>query len=202
MMCSGGGGRVDYEAMKYSHAFWPSDMTDPERRIFIQWGYSFFFPAIATANHVTLAGGHSLKFAFEVAMSGRLGMDVDLEKLHPADRQIAKRAIALYKGIREVVQFGEQYRLESPYDGPRSSLMYVKNGRAILFVYSLGEAGAAELSLKGLDPKLTYHVSELDASAAPLSTENVYSGRSLLTEGLQIPALSKFQSAVYELIEE
>ncbi len=53
MLCSGGGGRVDYEALKYFTEYWPSDNTDPLERIFIQWEYSYFYPAIATANHVT-----------------------------------------------------------------------------------------------------------------------------------------------------
>jgi alpha-galactosidase len=33
MLCSGGGGRVDYEALKYFTEFWPSDNTDPLERI-------------------------------------------------------------------------------------------------------------------------------------------------------------------------
>ncbi|WP_301043099.1 alpha-galactosidase, partial [Parabacteroides goldsteinii] len=45
MLCSGGGGRSDYEALKYFTEFWPSDNTDPIERIFIQWGYSHFFPS-------------------------------------------------------------------------------------------------------------------------------------------------------------
>ena len=202
MMCSGGGGRVDYEASKYSQTLWPSDMTDPARRIFIQWGYSIFFPAIAIASHVTLAGGHSMKFAFDVAMSGRLGMDVDLENLPPADRQIAKRAIEIYKRIREVVQLGDQYRLESPYEGPRACILYVKGPHAVLFVYSLGEAGAGTVKLRGLDPELAYRVCELDASSADAPAGTAISGQSLLAEGLMIPALKEFQSAVYALIGE
>jgi alpha-galactosidase len=46
MLCSGGGGRMDYEALKYFTEFWPSDNTDPLERIFIQWEYSYFYPAI------------------------------------------------------------------------------------------------------------------------------------------------------------
>uniref|UniRef100_UPI002AAC19A1 alpha-galactosidase n=1 Tax=Parabacteroides goldsteinii TaxID=328812 RepID=UPI002AAC19A1 len=33
MLCSGGGGRSDYEALKYFTEFWPSDNTDPIERI-------------------------------------------------------------------------------------------------------------------------------------------------------------------------
>ena len=35
MLCSGGGGRSDYEALKYFTEFWPSDNTDPIERLFI-----------------------------------------------------------------------------------------------------------------------------------------------------------------------
>ena len=35
MMCSGGGGRCDYELFKYFTEFWPSDDTDPLERVFM-----------------------------------------------------------------------------------------------------------------------------------------------------------------------
>ncbi len=47
MLCSGGGGRVDYAALQYFTEFWPSDNTDPLERIFMQWEYSYFYPAIS-----------------------------------------------------------------------------------------------------------------------------------------------------------
>lgn len=37
MLCSGGGARCDYEALKYFTEFWCSDNTDPVERLFIQW---------------------------------------------------------------------------------------------------------------------------------------------------------------------
>ena len=64
-------------------------MTDPDRRIFIQWGFSHFIPALAMANHVTRSGDRPLKFTFDVAMSGRLGMDLDLTHLSETDRRFA-----------------------------------------------------------------------------------------------------------------
>lgn len=45
MLCSGGGGRMDYEMLKYFTEFWCSDDTDPYERIYIQWSLSKFFPA-------------------------------------------------------------------------------------------------------------------------------------------------------------
>ena len=51
MLCSGGGARCDYEALKYFTEFWASDDTDPIERLFIQWGFSQFFPAKAICAH-------------------------------------------------------------------------------------------------------------------------------------------------------
>jgi alpha-galactosidase len=62
MLCSGGGGRVDYAALQYFTEFWPSDNTDPLERIYMQWEYSHFYPAIATSNHVTDWSKQPLKF--------------------------------------------------------------------------------------------------------------------------------------------
>jgi len=195
MMCSGGGGRVDYGATKYAHELWPSDRTDPVRRIFIQWGFSFFFPAIAICDHVTVTG-RPLKFSFDVAMSGRLGLDIDLDKLSASDRTLATVAIETYKGIRDVVQLGELYRLESPYDGPRSALMYQKGNRAVAFVYSLGDSVAAPLKLKGLDAGRTYRVRVLGETGA----ETTASGADLMKKGLAVPALGQYKSSVYEIV--
>ena len=62
MLCSGGGARADYGALKYFTEFWPSDNTYPVDRIYIQWGYSYFFPSLALCNHITSSGKESLKF--------------------------------------------------------------------------------------------------------------------------------------------
>ncbi|RYG35159.1 melibiase [bacterium] len=199
MMCSGGGGRVDYGAMAYAHELWPSDMTDPARRIFIQWGYSHFFPPISVSNHVTLAGDHGMKFAFDVAMSGRLGMDVDVDKLSPAQRADAARAIAAYKDVRPLVHLGDQYRLESPYDGPRSALMNVGGDRAVVFVYALKDTPAASLKLKGLDPAKRYSVREINLPEGAPGLAGTFEGRALLDEGLALPAYKPFNSGVFEL---
>lgn len=199
MMCSGGGGRVDYGAMRFAQELWPSDMTDPAHRIFIQWGFSHFFPPIASSNHVTNSGGHSLKFTFDVAMSGRLGMDMDVDKMTPENRQFATEAIATYKSIRDVVQLGDQYRLESPYSGFRSALMNVLKDRAVVFVYSLGDSKAAPLKLKGLDAAKRYKVKEINLPQGVIGKEIEADGATLMSEGLNIPALAKDTSGVYEL---
>lgn len=202
MMCSGGGGRVDYGSLRYAHEYWPSDMTDPAKRIFIQWGYSYYLPPIATSNHVTLSGRHGMKFAFDVAMSGRLGMDIDVDELSETDKAFSRSAIATYKGIRDVVQLGDQYRLESPYDGPRSALMSVQGNHAAVFVYSLGDAAAAPLRLKGLAPTRRYRVREINLAPGTQGMETTLDGATLMNSGLPLPAYPAYGSSVLEVTAE
>lgn len=202
MMCSGGGARTDYGAMRYAQEFWPSDRTDPARRVFIQWGYSFFHPAMAVSAHVTDMGGRPIKFAFDVAMSGRLGMDMDVDKLSAEDRDFARRAVAAYKGVRETVQLGEQYRLESPYAGSRSALMYVRGDHAVAFAYSLSESAASPVRLKGLQTDRTYRVREVNLPEGKKGLETTLTGAALMREGLPLPAYGQYGSGVFELTAE
>jgi alpha-galactosidase len=205
MLCSGGGGRADYGALKYFHCFWPSDNTDPARRVFIQWGFSHFFPACALCNHVTRSGHRPVKFALDVAMSGDLGFDVDLAKTSPADRAAMAQAITLYKDeLRAIVQQGDLYRLESPYDGPRACLDYVTPDRskAVLFVYQLKDGEAGSVKPRGLDPARKYQVRELNLPAGAVSTmaENgeTADGAALMKDGIQPSCRQANQSAVIE----
>ena len=86
MLCSGGGGRSDYEALKYFTEFWPSDNTDPIERLFIQWGFSQVFPSKTLCAHVTTWNrGTSIKFRTDVAMMCKLGFDIKLDDMSQSD---------------------------------------------------------------------------------------------------------------------
>ena len=73
--CASGGGRINYGLLPYFEEFWTSDDTDALQRIYMQWGVSSFYPAIAMASHVSADKNHQtgrclpLKFRFDVAMS-------------------------------------------------------------------------------------------------------------------------------------
>ncbi len=109
-----------------------SDNTDALQRIYMQWGASYFFPAIAMASHISAAPNHQtfrtipLKYRIDVAMSGRLGMEIQPKNMTGEEKELCRKAIADYKMIRPVVQLGDIYRLLSPYDRlGAASLMYV-----------------------------------------------------------------------------
>jgi alpha-galactosidase len=207
MLCSGGGGRADYGALRYFHCFWPSDKTDPASRVFIQWGYSHFFPACTLCAHVTRMGNRPLKFGLDVALSAAFGLDMDLRKVPEAEREQIAAAVALYKNdLRGLIAQADLYRLESPYDGPRAALDYVSpdQARAVLFVYELkDDAGSKPVQLRGLDPKRRYRIKEVDLPKGVESrlreNNQTLDGAALMSQGLVPACPHRYDSAVIEL---
>ncbi|MBW8864227.1 MAG: alpha-galactosidase [Verrucomicrobia bacterium] len=195
MLCSGGGGRVDYGALKYFHEFWPSDNTDPTVRVPMQWDYSYFFPPMAIASHVTHWGHRPMHFACSVAMSARFGMDLDLTKLSAEDKAVCAGAINAYKQVREVTAAGDLYRLEDPHDNYRGALNFVlpDHSRAVLFVFQLKDGQNAAAHPQGLDSARRYAVHELNPEpgrAAMAREGKIFSGEELMRDGL-LPSCSK-----------
>lgn len=113
--CASGGGRTDHGALSHFDMTWPSDNTDGIDRMTIQKGYSLLKPTKTMRAWVTdIAGINkpcSLDFRFNIAMQGSLGLGGDLTKYTEEDIKISKKNVALYKEIRELVQFGNLYRL-------------------------------------------------------------------------------------------
>ena len=208
MLCSGGAGRLDYGALRYFDSFWPSDNTDPARRVFIQWGFSHFFPACAMAAHVTRMGHRPLKFTLDVAMSGALGLDLDVDKLSAAECAQVAKAVALYKNeLRPLVQQGDLYRLESPYVGPRSALDFVSADRslAVLFVYQLKAGESDPVKLRGLDPRRRYRLREVNLAPQAHSeldgNDQVVEGAVLMEKGIRPSIHTPYSSTVIELAQ-
>ncbi|MXV16564.1 alpha-galactosidase [Hufsiella ginkgonis] len=210
MLCSGGGGRVDYAALKYFTEFWPSDNTDPLERIFIQWEYSYFYPAITSVNHVTDWGKQPLKFKIDVAMMGKLGFDVDVSKLSPADLAFARQAVQTYSTIKDIVWHGDQYRLTSPWKSDFASVMYgtADKSSAVLFAYLVsnryGAASKEPVVLKGLDAAKKYRVQEINlygTTRSAIGPDAVYSGDFLMSAGIN-PVVNAGRGSVVLKIEE
>jgi alpha-galactosidase len=209
MLCSGGGGRVDYGALKYFTEYWPSDNTEPLERVFIQWEYSYFYPALTSANHVTNWGKEPLKYRVDVAMMGKLGFDIVVSKLSPDELAFCQDAIKNYKAYSEAIWHGEQYRLQDPWDNDAASIMYVDTTKrkAILFNYLVnnrfGTGTHLPIKLKGLDPNKHYAVKEINLYPGTKSgiKEGVYSGDFLMTVGIN-PEVHEGRTSVVVGISE
>lgn len=210
MLCSGGGGRSDYELLKYFTEFWPSDDTDPLERVFIQWNYSYYYPAIASCSHVTEWGNKPLKYRIDVASMGKLGFDIDVQKLNPQELEFCKQAIKNYNGFKNIIWHGDLYRLQSPYKTKMASLMYVnkEKSKAILFNYLSDwrytyTASQSPILLQGLDANKKYLVSELNLQhnqKSPFEKPKIYSGDFLMNVGLN-PQVNLSRTSVVLSVE-
>ncbi|MFD1954120.1 alpha-galactosidase [Paenibacillus thailandensis] len=198
--CSGGGGRFDPGMLYYMPQTWTSDNTDAISRLQIQYGTSIVYPVSSMGSHVSAVPNHQvhritpLETRGNVALSGNFGYELDLTKFSGDEKEIVKRQVALYKEIRHLVQFGDFYRLRSPFEGNDTAWMFVSKDRGeafVMYARVLQEANEPldRFRLKGLDPKRDYRL-EQDGS--------LYGGDELMYAGLPVPELhGDFQSAVY-----
>ncbi len=199
--CASGGGRANWGVLPWFDEFWVSDNTDALQRVYMQWGTSHFFPAVAMASHISASPNHQtnriipLKYRTDVAMSGRLGMEIQPKHMTDEEKEQTRRAIADYKDIRPVVQQGDLYRLLSPYDGKgAASLMYVTPDKdtAVFYWWRLNNDINPQLPrvpMAGLDPGASYTVHELNRiDNEPLSCEGkTFTGAYLMANGLEMP---------------
>ena len=199
--CASGGGRANWGVLPWFDEFWVSDNTDALQRVYMQWGTSYFFPAIAMASHISATPNHtvfrttSLKYRIDVAMSGRLGMEIQPKNMSDAEKALCRKAISEYKEIRPVVQFGDIYRLVSPYDGHNmASMMYVSPEKSEAVFYwwkteTFYDDHLPRVRMAGLDPSKTYKIRELNRiDNVPLPYEGLsFSGKFLMENGLEIP---------------
>jgi len=211
MLCSGGGGRADYEILKYFTEFWPSDDTDPLERIFMQWDYSYFFPAIITDNHVTDWGKQPIKFRVDVACMGKLGFDIVFNHLNESDKLFCKQAVSNYNGYKDIVWHGDLYRLVNPHENDIASLMYVNNekSKAIVFNYLVSSrqriiTDGQPVKLNGLSAGKKYKIREINlypGTYSSISSDNVYSGDFLMKVGINPRVNGGRTSVVLEVNE-
>ena len=199
--CASGGGRANWGVLPYFDEFWVSDNTDALQRIYMQWGTSYFFPAIAMASHISATPNHTvfrttaMKYRIDVAMSGRLGMEIQPKNMTDDEKDLCRKAIAEYKQIRPIVQFGDLYRLVSPYDKVGlASLMYVneQKSKSVFFWWkteSFQNEHLPRVKMAGLDANKNYKVHELNRiDLQPMDVEGkVFSGAYLMNHGLEMP---------------
>ena len=196
MLCAGGGGRSDYEALKYFTEFWPSDNTDPIERLFIQWGYSQVFPSKTLCAHVTTWNrGTSIKFRTDVAMMCKLGFDIKLEDMNQNEHLYCDQAVKNYNRLKPVILEGDMYRLVSPYGSNHTSSMFVGKDKktAAVFAFDIHPRYAEKtlpVRLQGLDINKMYRVKEINmmpgSNSSLKGNDQVFSGEYLMNVGLDL----------------
>lgn len=209
MLCSGGGARCDYEALKYFTEFWCSDNTDPVERVYIQWGFSQFFPAKAMAAHVTSWNKNtSIKFRTDVASMCKLGFDIGLKELSDDELAYCQQAIRNWKQLQPAIMDGTQYRLVSPYETNHAAVEYIDKDKnmGVVFAYNLAPRFQEKLlrvKLQGLDPVRKYQVKEINLMPGTESqfaqNGKIFSGDYLMKIGLDLFSYVHNTSMIVEL---
>jgi alpha-galactosidase len=201
--CSGGGGRVDLGVLRYVDEFWTSDNTEAFDRLHIQNGFTqAFAPKLMSAwvTDVPNMNGRStsLDYRFLVAMQGALGIGANLNKWTDEDSRVASNWIALYKRIRNTIQFGDLYRLRSPWNHDVSAVEYLsaEGNQAVVFAYRHSQefnTPAPSLRLAGLDPRAIYH---LDSPDGKLLSARELSGSWLQQNGIDLRLRNDYDASV------
>lgn len=205
--CSGGGGRSNFGMLEYTDQIWTSDNTAVGDRLQIQYGFSYAFPAKVMVNWITDENWYgeqpSLKFRFLVSMAGNLGIGSNLHEWTTEDKATAGEMISLYKKIRPVVQFGDQYRLWNPYKSDRSAVQFVsRDGKeSVVFAYRLFNSirdtrmESNRLVLHGLNRDATYQLS------GDISEQSV-SGAALMSSGIHVDIRRQFDGRLIRIRQE
>ncbi|EUJ22831.1 Alpha-galactosidase [Listeria grandensis FSL F6-0971] len=107
-----------------------------------------------------------------------------------------KRQIATYKEIRTLIQFGDFYRLKSPFEGNETAWMFVvvTKSEAYVFYFQVLATPAKLLKsirLTGLDEAAGYEL---------IGTEQVFDRDELMYAGVKIPTalIGDFQTVSWQ----
>lgn len=196
--CSGGGGRFDCGLLYYMPQIWTSDNTDAVSRLKIQYGTSLAYPISTMGAHVSAVPNHQvgrvtpLKMRQEVAASGLLGYELDLNTLSQEELEYLKESITCYKKRRKLIQYGTFYRLMSPFTGEKTAWEFVaKDGSEVLVCFYQvlvnTQEAVTSLRLLGLEEDSLY---EWEGKR--------YSGSELMNVGLFLPPnFDDFSSQVF-----
>ena len=189
MLCSGGGARCDYEALKYFTEFWCSDNTDAVDRVRIQYGTSFGYPVSAVGSHVSAVPNHqtgrktSLHTRGVCAMAGTFGYELDPAKMTDEERREIREQIVEYKKYAQLVQNGLYYRLSNPFAEEIGAWEFVsEDGKEVLVNVVMleihGNMTVNYVKMKGLCAGQFYKDS---------NTGKIYPAEALMEVGIPMP---------------
>jgi len=189
--CSGGGGRFDCGMLYYMPQVWTSDNSDAIDRLKIQYGTSFAYPVRTMGAHVSVCPNHQnarvtpLKTRGNVAYFGTYGLELDITKMTDEEKEEIKRQIKEFKQYYNLIQFGDYYRLISPYaDGESLYCAWetVREDGSEALVCAVrhdihANSAPETVKVKGLCPDKLYRIN---------GSEETYLGAALMNIGFRL----------------
>jgi alpha-galactosidase len=207
--CASGGARADMGVLAHSDRVWTSDSNDALDRQHIQRGASFFLPPEILGCHVGPAHCHvtgrrlSMAIRAATALTGHMGLELDLLTERQGDLDELKRAIKLHKHHRALLHDGALYRLDTAAQHLASGAVARDMSEALFSVaYTTGDPHVlpGRLRFAGLDETCSYRLKLVwpqnwSSVKAPSLVEQldlgdkgaVFSGAALMQAGMQLP---------------
>lgn len=191
--CSGGGGRFDAAMLYYSPQIWCSDNTDAIERLRIQYGTSFGYPMSSVSAHVSVCPNHQngrvtpFKTRGICAMQGTFGYEMDLSRMTDEEKKLAKEQVKTFKEHYKLFQFGDYYRLTSPFDKHNyTAWEYAdRSGKeayiGVVFTDMYGNPAPNIICFKGLEPEQCYKLYKDNEYIGE------YTGNALMNGGMVLP---------------
>ncbi|MGL5970525.1 MAG: alpha-galactosidase, partial [Cetobacterium sp.] len=193
--CASGGNRFDPGMLYYMPQTWTSDDTDAVERIKIQYGTSLCYPVSAMGAHVSAVPNHqtnritSIKTRGNVAFFGAFGYELDLNKISDEEKAIVKNQIEFFKENRELIQFGDFYRLVSPFEKKMNDAAWMVVSKdkkeAIVAKYKIlsqPNSGYESLLLQGLNEDYLYSVQSLQVRGKSYYGDELHSSGLIFEE--------------------
>lgn len=224
--CASGGGRVDLGILDRTDRVWVSDNMDPiDRQAMLRWTAQLIPPELmgshmASPKSHTTGRTHAVSFRAITAMFGHFGVEWDLTRATPSDKETITSAIATYKRFRGLLHSGEVVRVDSPDPSVLIHGVVSEDRSEALFAFvkiaQSSYAPTGPFRFAGLDPRTLYRVvpvlPDVDrwvARASPLwmglhlaehpDREIVLSGAVLERHGLQAPPLQPERAMLFRL---
>jgi alpha-galactosidase len=167
--CASGGARVDFGILEQTCRVWASDSNDAHERVRIQRGLSNFFPPTVIGSHIGPSTGHqtdrklSLSFRCAVALTGHMGMEIDLRELSPEELSTLQRWIARYKQHRSLLHSGAIRRIPTDDSAIYAHAVIAEDReRFLLFAFFTDttlNSVQGPVRITGLDPNRSYELS-------------------------------------------
>lgn len=170
--CASGGGRFDLGMMYYMPQIWTSDNTDAISRLNIQYGTSLAYPLITMGAHVSDIPNHQtarmtrLNIRNEVAFFGNLGYELNPLIFDEKMDKVVTEYLDFYKANRKLIQFGDFYRISSPFEKNEVAWQVVNKDKseALVGYYQIltqpNPGYNKKIILKGLDENKKYLVND------------------------------------------
>ena len=171
---------MDFGILEQTCRVWASDSNDAHERVRIQHGLSYFLPPVIVGSHVGPSTCHqterklSLAYRCTVALTGHMGMEVDLGGLSPEELSTLERWTARYKQHRDLLHTGSIRRLQT--DDPAIYAHVViseDHERFLLFVFftdTTMNSVQGPMRITGLDQSRSYEISLWDKPEVPNPT--------------------------------